>query len=226
LLAYAWEGDVNRIRAAIGRHQLAVGLAAGLVIAGTVAGTGAAIAAIPSTSTKLINACVNKSTGAVRVIDYQAGKRCVSKTERSVSWAARGATGPAGPAGAPGAAGTPGAPGQKGDTGAPGTAQAYALIQSDGTVLHSKGTFTVSHAPLSGFYCVTVAGVDPSSTIALVGPNFENDSTNVGTPGSTGVVEYDSGSCSTSAGAGFSVDTFARGATVVANQEGFVFLVP
>ena len=44
-----------------------------------------AIAAIPSTTTGQVTGCVNKSTRAVRIIDYQAGKRCAS-TESTVSW--------------------------------------------------------------------------------------------------------------------------------------------
>jgi hypothetical protein len=40
---------------------------------------------MPSTSTGRYTACVLKKTGAVRVIDYQAGKRCTTK-EKTISW--------------------------------------------------------------------------------------------------------------------------------------------
>jgi len=224
---------VNRFRALVRRHQLATGIAAGLVLGSMVAGTGAAIAAIPSTSTKLLNACVNKSTGAVRVIDYQAGKRCVTRTERSVAWGARGATGPAGAAGAPGAsgaagaAGAPGAPGPKGDTGAAGTARAYARISSAGAVSRSKGNVTVSVLS-TGDYCVTAAGVDPSTAIASVAPDYFGDTTNPNTtPPHTTVVEWDSSSTCNS-GTGFQILTLdnAGGTTIAYTAEAFTFLVP
>ena len=212
---------MNTIRAVLRRHQLGVGLAAGLVIAGALAGTGAAIAAIPSTSTKLINACVHKSTGAVRIIDYQAGRRCVTKTERSVAWGARGATGPAG---------APGAPGPKGDTGAPGTARAYARISSDGaTVNHSKGNVTaVVITP--GVYCVSVQGVDSSTSIAQVQPDGFGDTTNpYSTPVRTSVVEWSSfgGACASYPGS-FEVVTYedAGGTTLTLTPEAFTILVP
>ena len=44
-----------------------------------------AIAAIPSTSDGSITSCVNKTSGAVRIIDAQAGKHCTTK-ERRVAW--------------------------------------------------------------------------------------------------------------------------------------------
>lgn len=48
-------------------------------------GGSVAIAAVPSTTTGGITACVNNSSGAVRLIDYQAGRRCAA-TEHTVSW--------------------------------------------------------------------------------------------------------------------------------------------
>jgi hypothetical protein len=60
-------------------------------------------AAIPNSSTGVINACYGKS-GAVRVIDAQAGASC-AKGEQSLTWNQQGEQGP------------PGAPGEKGETG-------------------------------------------------------------------------------------------------------------
>lgn len=67
--------------------------------AGTLVGAvlvgGIAYAAIPATNTGNITACVNKSTGVTRIIDFQSGKRCRS-TERTVNWNARGPAGVSG----------------------------------------------------------------------------------------------------------------------------------
>jgi len=61
----------------------------------------------------------------------------------------------------------------------------------------------------------------------MVGPNYNNDATGPGTPGTTSVVEYAAGnSCSTSAGAGFVIKTYYQGASVVVSDQGFSFLVP
>lgn len=60
------------------------GFIAGASVA-TLVGGAVAFAAIPSTTSGQITACVNKSTAAVRIIDHQAGKRCKSG-ERTISW--------------------------------------------------------------------------------------------------------------------------------------------
>ena len=62
------------------------GFVVGVVATLTLVGGGVAIAAIPSTTTAKFNGCVNKDTGALRVINYQAGKRC-KKSEKGISWA-------------------------------------------------------------------------------------------------------------------------------------------
>src|SRR6516225_2707059 len=69
---------------AAGRRR-AIGFTAGLLIAVLVLGSGVALASIPSTSSGAFTGCVNKTGGAVRIIDYQAGKRCAAD-ENSVSW--------------------------------------------------------------------------------------------------------------------------------------------
>ena len=62
------------------------GFVVGVVTTLTLVGGGVAIAAIPSTSTAKFNGCVNKDTGVLRVINYEAGKRC-KKSEKGISWA-------------------------------------------------------------------------------------------------------------------------------------------
>lgn len=65
-------------------HRTLAGFLAGAALTSTVVG-GLALAAVPSTVDGSIVACVNNSSGAARIIDYQAGKRCTS-TEHQVSW--------------------------------------------------------------------------------------------------------------------------------------------
>lgn len=117
-------------------------LSAGVVLGGVSVG----IAAIPDSSTGLISACMTTRTGSIRVIDYQAGRRCVSG-EVLLTWNQKGQpgapgaagqqgptgpsgvmgpqgpagpTGPAGPAGPSGPAGAPGEPGPMGPQGPAG----------------------------------------------------------------------------------------------------------
>ena len=90
---------------------------------------GVALAAQPSgrrPSSAVINACVKKKDGRVRIVSAAATCR---HNEQAVSWNAQGQPGPAGPAGATGrsgptgpagAAGPPGIAGAKGDPGARG----------------------------------------------------------------------------------------------------------
>jgi hypothetical protein len=92
---------------------------------------GVALAAQPDgrrPSNAVINACVKKKDGRVRIVPAAASCR---RNEQAVSWNAKGQPGPAGPTGATGQsgptgpAGPPGPPGiagPKGDPGAPGAA--------------------------------------------------------------------------------------------------------
>jgi hypothetical protein len=94
---------------------------------------GVALAAQPSgrrPSSSVINACVKKKDGRVRIVAAAATCR---RNEQAVSWNAQGQPGPAGPAGAAGqsgptgpagAPGPAGIAGPKGDPGAPGAAGA------------------------------------------------------------------------------------------------------
>ena len=68
-----------------------VGFAAGAVVTGLVA-AGAASATIPSSSGGVVSACVNRATGATRIIDTEARRRCTS-AERLVTWARSAARG-------------------------------------------------------------------------------------------------------------------------------------
>ena len=105
----------------------------GLVLA-IAAAVGIASGAIPSPGGS-IDACYTNIGGILRVIDKQAGQKCVAKAETPLSFnqtgpkgepGATGGTGPKGDTGAAGADGATGPPGvagvkgEKGDTGAPG----------------------------------------------------------------------------------------------------------
>lgn len=69
-----------------GRSRGLTGFAVGVLATLTVVGGGVAIAAIPSTTTAKFNGCVSKDTGVLRVINYEAGKRC-KRSEKGISWA-------------------------------------------------------------------------------------------------------------------------------------------
>jgi hypothetical protein len=96
-----------------------------LTTAIVVTGGALAFGAIPSSGTKVYTGCYNTSTGALRVIDKQAGATCTA-SENEIQWnqtgptGAKGATGPAGPKGATGPAGAKGATGPAGPAGPKG----------------------------------------------------------------------------------------------------------
>src|SRR4051812_8907385 len=104
------------------------GVAAAVVAAMTAATVAYAVGA--STDSGALHGCVNRRSGALRVVGANAKCRPVRRRhgkvvfagERSVAWNRQGPVGPAGPAGATGATGSPGAAGAKGDTGATGPA--------------------------------------------------------------------------------------------------------
>jgi hypothetical protein len=70
-----------RRRSAIAIAAVAVGVAAGPTMV--------AVASIPNSSTDLINGCYKTAGGALRVIDTQAGAKCVAG-ETSIKWPASG----------------------------------------------------------------------------------------------------------------------------------------
>jgi hypothetical protein len=92
------------------RNRKLVALA-GLVIALT-SPLGLAWASIPSPGGS-ITGCINPTTGALRVIDAQAGQQC-SSFERTVTWNQAGQAGPVGPTGPAGPAGPAGPTGPQG----------------------------------------------------------------------------------------------------------------
>jgi hypothetical protein len=71
-------------------RRLAVGIAIGLVLAGAAVAT----AAIPD-SNGVIHACRDLRTGALRVIDSEAGQSCTNK-EAALTWNQAGPQGPPG----------------------------------------------------------------------------------------------------------------------------------
>jgi collagen triple helix repeat protein len=80
--------------------------------------SGVAVAAIPSAN-GTIDACRESRTGAVILIDKEAGKTCPSGWV-ALSWNQRGQTGPQGPAGPPGPVGPVGPQGLQGPAGPQG----------------------------------------------------------------------------------------------------------
>jgi Collagen triple helix repeat (20 copies) len=116
--------------------------------------------------------------GAVRLIDFQAGKRCHTG-EKAIVWNQRGQAGPAGvdgQSGAPGAKGADGAPGSKGADGAPGAngVSGYEIVTQDFTMTLGvvSGTSTVQ-CP-DGKVAIG-GGYDYSDLFTKnVGPKWEN----------------------------------------------------
>lgn len=95
------------IRRRLRRGPIVVALAAAAVT--VVGGTAYAVeSAADSTSSTVINACVGKITGLVRIVD--AGSSCL-RNENAVSWNQTGPAGPQGPQGSPGPQGSQGSPG-------------------------------------------------------------------------------------------------------------------
>jgi hypothetical protein len=104
-------------------------LVGGVAVVTVAAGTGIAVASIPSGS-RVFHGCYAKSTGALRLIDPSAHQRC-RRGELAVSWQQAGPSGPQGPqgirgpmglAGSAGAAGAAGSQGPTGPTGPQGPA--------------------------------------------------------------------------------------------------------
>jgi len=73
------------MRQLLSRRRGLVGFVAGIAATMLVLGGGVAVANIPSSTTSTYTACVNKTTGATRVIDAQRGKRCTSH-EQVINW--------------------------------------------------------------------------------------------------------------------------------------------
>jgi hypothetical protein len=83
----------------------------------------------------------------------------------------------------------------------------FALISVSGVVSRSSGGVSVTN-PNAGVFCVTVAGVDPTTSVATVTADYAHDATVAsGTAAPQAVVEFDSNVtfCPTTA---FEVRTF------------------
>ena len=76
-------------------------------------------AVVPANADDVINACYNRKTGVLRIVEDQYSCR---KTENPISWNQMGPPGDRGPAGVAGPKGEPGAPGPPGPKGEQGVA--------------------------------------------------------------------------------------------------------
>ena len=67
------------------RGRLTADAVSGVLVLGAMAGTGVAVAKIPSSSTGQITACVAEPSGTTRIINAQKGKKCRAG-ENTISW--------------------------------------------------------------------------------------------------------------------------------------------
>jgi hypothetical protein len=91
---------------------------------------------------------------------------------------ARGAF-PAGGQGPKGDTGPAGANGANGTNGLNGSAKAYARVSASQDITFSKNVTAVTRPSASpiGNYCVAVAGANPATDVAIVTPDYTNDTT-------------------------------------------------
>ena len=106
----------------------------------------------------VINACVQRHTGRVRVV---AGPNACRRGEQPVAWNVQGPAGPPGPAGAPGADGAPGPAGPPGATGAQGPAGATGARGPTGPA----GAQVASLDDLNGSTCHAPGGTGTLSVV-------------------------------------------------------------
>jgi hypothetical protein len=105
-------GRVQRTQRPVWRSPLALFA----IVVLPLALSGVAMAAVPGAH-GVLTGCYDVKTGALRVIDAEAGQTCTAGKEAQVSWSQ---TGPQGPQGRQGDTGAQGIQGLKGDTGAVG----------------------------------------------------------------------------------------------------------
>ncbi len=183
------------------------------------AGAGWAVAA-SRTSSATIRACASKTTGVLRL-----ARRC-KKSERLVTWNSvgpRGLQGAKGDKGDTGSPGANGANGTNGTNGAPGTARAYGLVIGT-TVTRSKNITGVT-SPSGGTFCVSLAaGIDPTTTGAVVTPDFTGDSTLFIANGEQTIAEWVSGAPDCPAGTLEVVTGVRHISTAVDPQGGATFV--
>ena len=116
-----------------------------------------------------IHACVNASSGSVRLL--LSPTDVCRQGEQALSWNTEGPAGPPGPPGSPGPTGAQGIPGPA------GTARAYALVHVTGPfggehtefVAAKTYTFAGVNSPSPGVFCLTPSpGIDPLTSPAVV----------------------------------------------------------
>jgi hypothetical protein len=118
------------------------------VSAAVIAGTGAALAAIPSHGTEVFHGCYSKTTGALRLIDPSAGQHC-APGELAVSWNQAGPTGPQGDRGPRGAQGPNGNTGATGPQGPPGSGLTFTgATGATGPTITAAGTYLAVASPM------------------------------------------------------------------------------
>ncbi|SDC39977.1 collagen-like triple helix repeat-containing protein [Nocardioides lianchengensis] len=134
----------------------------------------------------------------------------------------------------PGARGPAGAPGTPGTPGAPGLVRGYGRVAPNGTVSQASPGTSVARAA-EGVYCVSVAGVDGATTVAVVSPDYALSSTGTGANNTQSFIEYvgESALCPATA---IAVRTFVRSyvtssgdlisTSLTLEDQPFTFLVP
>lgn len=207
---------------------VAVVIAVVLVVCG-----GYAFAA--TNATPVIRACVDKTSGALRL-----AAKCTG-SERAVTWSKAGPQGKPGPQGNPGAQGAQGATGQAGSAGAAGlqgpagSARAYATLRPDEcfrdnnecSIYNVKGIASIRRIS-TGTYCVA-----PTSNLSFEGvtPALTIDTFNSGPANGLGVPIVGYSSLLNGCVKGeIKVETYrAKGATptiTLSNGTSFAIVVP
>lgn len=137
---------------------------------------GVAVASIPSAN-GVIHGCRSTLTGAVRVIDTDAGQKCQAFGEKQLDWNQQGPqgvpgpagpVGPVGPAGATGPAGPAGATGPAGPAGPPGsTTPTVKEVSAFGIANGGSDGDAVAHCPAG--MVVTGGGysIDPGILVRI-----------------------------------------------------------
>ena len=148
-----------------------------------------------------------------------------------------GAVGPAGATGPQGAPGPQGTPGTQGAPGAAGTARAYGRVSPTGALSRSKNVATVTSAG-AGTFCITLDGIDPTQTVLVATPDYQNDSTGVGanapqayaewhsTPCANGGLRVVTGYRSQSSASWFGSPAFVQTVSLTQANQSFSFIVP
>lgn len=161
------------------RRALRAAAVAVLVLAGLAGAAGAALEA--ALADEAINACRNRSSGALRV--PATGTPCRSD-EQPLQWNVRGPAGPAGPAGSAGPAGPRGLTGATGPQGPVGPASVEALRGSTCTTAAGLyGRLAVDTAPAGEVTFRCRAETDPEAAPRVVLNEIDYDQVGADTGG-------------------------------------------